>query len=457
MFVCNAKYVSPIGGVIFAELGVFFIYINDMNIIRLVMIKIQTIAGWSVLGLVCLIFIDGLFAQNVDYTAYELAKLRDAFWNTVTELDMEYSEEFIYGGKKSPKLPMNRWSMDSKRERLIYHEFSMVTAKTSTDKTVADDLMQDGEFIKHDIFFESGFLNSFELKSKNLEEVVKVPKFSSVFEAMKSHPEANIFDSKTESYRMLCPVDFWLMFRRFGMSFESVWTPQKSFASFVGKCDTTAPIKSKNDSGDSIWTFTVRSKSAKENSDKRFIEAVINESKGFFLERVASHSFDGERNGTKQEVITEFIIKGYHEFQKDRFFPKEVVYQYYFAGEKPENFYQKTYRIENVLVNKSVPDTVFDFRFPEHVIVIHHPSIEKNGERFFVTSIWGADNKPQITFDKADNELDKYLIEKYKDRTRNHTHNPTIQVISIVRVILCTLGIILIFLAIFFRSKNKRI
>jgi hypothetical protein len=228
------------------------------------------------------------------------------------------------------------------------------------------------------------------------------------------------------------------MFRQFRITFGSV-PDSHTFEDFVeNKCITTTPICTKNKKGDLIWTFTLRPKFVTESNKKSSIDITINEDKGFFLEKVTSRVFDLD----DQECLVDYIIEDYMEIEPQKFFPKVVIYQYYLAG-TPEDCYKKTFRVKNVSINKPIEDSVFDFRIPEHAIVTEHPAIERNGQEFYVSSIWGADNKPLITFDQNDDELEKYLGEQYKAAHKKATLLPT-NSFPYWRIICCTIGFVIL-------------
>jgi hypothetical protein len=390
-----------------------------------------------------------VLSQEVSYTASELAKLRGVFWNSVTDIDMEYSEEIFFAGESMVKLPTSRWSKDVNRERIVYYA-EMIPTAVSASRNVNDvrDFKKKPLFYKKDVYFEHGKFYVMNLRDSNRDSILEIPKFSSVFDFKKSGLSVEVFGRKPGDFTRVCPADSWLIFRQFNMTFGSVVETPHTFEYFVdNKCRTATPIRSKNKIGDSIWTFTMHSKS--DNDNKMFIEVTINESKSFFLEKVTSHTIDL----VGQEVLVDYIMEEYMEIEPECFFPKTVVYQYYIAGKKPENFYKKIYRIESVSINKPIADAVFDFRIPEYTIVRNQPSVEKDGKRFFVESIWGADNKPIITFHE-DGALDEYLNNQYHSRHNGQGRISTN--IPLWRVILCLMGVSFLLLSLFFTIRKGK-
>jgi hypothetical protein len=373
---------------------------------------------------------------------------------------MEYTEEFIYKGKKiSEQFPVNRWSMDNKRERVIHYEKFIATAYSVSEQSKENqDENKEDRFYKNDMFFIEDTVYSIELQSAKVEDIKKLPQLKSVFDPKRSIVHAEVFKEKTASFEYICPADWWLMFRKFVVTFDSVLEPQQTFEYFVNnKCKTTFPVRSKNNNGDTTWTFTLH---PKQDTDKSFFEIVINENKGFFLERLSTHSFDGIKKTstgieTEVELVVDFIVNEYTKIEEGRFFPKVFTYQYYPGGAKPEDCYQKTYHIKSISINKPIADSVFDFRIPEHSIVIYQPPIEKNGEKFFVEAIWGADNKPAITFTEPDG-LQKYLEKLYKVAPQTGITSPRF-VDYCWRIGCCTLGLVFIVISIFFMIRKNKV
>ncbi|MDR0391792.1 MAG: hypothetical protein LBH59_07795 [Planctomycetaceae bacterium] len=424
--------------------------------------RIIKLAGeFSLFGVITLISFSFIFAQDVVYTASELAKLRDAYWQSISSIDMEYTEEFIYKGEKRVDLPANRWSMDGKRERLIYHGLFQETAYSGTEpKPSNSPRKKEGDlFYREDMYFSGDTFYSMELQRNKIEEVINIPKFESILDFQNSRLYVDMYGMKTVSYESDCPADWWLLFRRFVVSFGTIFE-RHTFEYFVSnKCRATSPVYSKNKDGDAIWTFTLHPKLG---NDKKFVEIVINESKGFFLERVSSHTFEGTKKVdgkivTGVELVVDFIVKEYSKMEDGRFFPKVVIYQYYPGGANPEDGYKNTYHVNRVSINKPIADSVFDFRIPEHTVVLHQPPVEKNGEKFFIESIWGPDNKPAITFTEPD-ALNDYLNEKYKPVAPTIRHPlPPMGIFSYWRIVFCAAGVIFLVVSILLAIRKNKI
>ena len=125
-----------------------------------------------------------------------------------------------------------------------------------------------------------------------------------------------------------------------------------------------------------------------------YVDVVLDPAANYLAQRLTVHiasqqvvDFESrQRRTVSVDMITE--IKRFHSCGDGVFFPIESEYRFVRSDHKSPTMVS-TFSVKDLRVNEPLAADAFDFRFPEHAIVVHKPvnGVPKR-------QLWGGDNQP---------------------------------------------------------------
>jgi len=226
---------------------------------------------------------------------------------------------------------------------------------------------------------------------------------------------------------------------------------RKPLLDILREGSSTSPTKSQR-GNDTLWSFQIQPSESSEWKDWS-IEIVVNVDKGFHIE--SSSSIPSPKlTSESPKLFSQTKVDSYIKTDV-MWFPEKVVQEVYTSNEdSPSPLIRTVYTVENIAINTPLDESLFDFRIPEYTLVRYMPPQTKNGELFVKESIWGADNKPAVTFSEPD-EYAFYVAKLYQEQENQRQKElMTSGPIPWFRVIMTCSGVVLIILA--FLLKRRR-
>jgi hypothetical protein len=374
------------------------------------------------------------------YTAEELLQLHESLWNSVVRMDLSFSKEMTLtefsSSSKTMSAPVSRWTVEPQRERLICNDVVFGSKDPGSN-----DLFS----VKKDYFRSDDTL--YVLSGDDIGAPVAPSSFLEAKELNLSAEITSFSNREYNGYYSIRPGAGWLLTQRRDM----IDPERKPLLDILREGSSTSPTKSQR-GNDTLWSFQIQPSESSEWKDWS-IEIVVNVDKGFHIE--SSSSIPSPKlTSESPKLFSQTKVDSYIKTDV-MWFPEKVVQEVYTSNEdSPSPLIRTVYTVENIAINTPLDESLFDFRIPEYTLVRYMPPQTKNGELFVKESIWGADNKPAVTFSEPD-EYAFYVAKLYQEQENQRQKElMTSGPIPWFRVIMTCSGVVLIILA--FLLKRRR-
>ncbi len=393
-------------------------------------------------------------SKDAPFTAVELAKKTEAFWNGVKSIDMTFVKEaplIIDDGNFVIETRKFRWMFDraSKKQRRLIDEpeteFGVFHSDDYFDGTASYHLSGrdvvspfKSELEYHMKVAREGIMR-YANYEENVNRAVCLDNLSYQFWFPEGHNSHFSYNFKTDS--------------------------KLSFSEAIARYPSSVPQRSVDESGDVLWTF--RSWPTQENADRfppgsdvtqededafrkneianiAFRDVTVNESKNFLLQSVKTVSFNPQPSGEILIGRVEYVTSSF--IQAGGFYFPGHTEIHGTMGDGPAPWIKHT--VEKIKIGGKLD---FDsFKIPEYT---NGSWTGADGIRKMV--VWGKDNKPQqiMTTDEYDARM--YPIYEELERIWEGEKELGKEKRFGVRLTLCALGTALVLLGIWLKRRKK--
>ncbi len=405
-------------------------------------------------------------SKDAPFTAVELAKKTEAFWNGVKSLDVKYVAETPFLVDESDEMETEkkspRWLFDraTNRQRWITHGLTDEGIETYVDNYFDGNATY--HFAAYDADMPMKSVLDFFIHLNETRRIAdvnygwnRIPSTSDNFPYSPWFPDG-LGDENATKF-------FWFQFG----------DKELAFSEWVAKYPVSVPVRSVDEKGDVLWTFRVwnnpqtsqlfpvgtdETKAEDGSVDKEdaaqavFFDVVINESKNYLLHAYRSVGFFPQSGDVVVSGIGEYKTLEYLS-DSGLFFPKRTEITMIGGGKAAP---PRRHTVEELRVNQTDLDldsfTIPEFTPVSLAEVTEAPKHEITKQEI---AIWGSDNKPsQIYTLEAFDEL-RLSCEREILKMRQDTADREKAERVGVRIVLCALGAVLIFGAFWLKRKRK--